>query len=164
MIRHHYRSIEQGLVQRYYTTMEAKKFLNSNLKSVSIKFIRCFTDVWQFYMYIWNNVKKKQKPMYSYGNFSAFFLWSPLGNCKKKSCLNKLKFGEASRNLQRRTCWKFKLSISLGTQKSAKTPPAVGKMIRPFRPILGKVHIFWEGHKLLRNLHLTFVLCRASQK
>ena len=28
----------------------------------------------------------------------------------------------------------------------------------------GKVHIFWEGHKILRNLHLTFVLCSASQK
>ena len=27
-----------------------------------------------------------------------------------------------------------------------------------------KVHIFWEGHKILRNLHLTFVLCSASQK
>ena len=22
-----------------------------------------------------------------------------------------------------------------------------------------KVHIFWEGHKILQNLHLTFVLC-----
>jgi hypothetical protein len=30
--------------------------------------------------------------MYSFGNFSAFFLWSPLGNYEKKSCLNKLKF------------------------------------------------------------------------
>ena len=29
---------------------------------------------------------------------------------------------------------------------------------------LGKVCIFWEGHKILRNLHLTFVLCNASQK
>ena len=28
----------------------------------------------------------------------------------------------------------------------------------------GKVHIFWEGHKILRNLHLTFVLCSASPK
>ena len=28
----------------------------------------------------------------------------------------------------------------------------------------GKVHIFWEGYKILRNLHLTFVLCGASQK
>ena len=27
-----------------------------------------------------------------------------------------------------------------------------------------KVHIFWEGHKILRNLHLTYVLCSASQK
>ena len=29
---------------------------------------------------------------------------------------------------------------------------------------LCKVHIFWEDHKILRNLHLTFVLCSASQK
>ena len=28
-----------------------------------------------------------------------------------------------------------------------------------------KVHIvFWEGHKILQNLHLNFVLCSASQK
>ena len=27
-----------------------------------------------------------------------------------------------------------------------------------------KVHIFWEGHKILRNLHLTFALRSASQK
>ena len=27
-----------------------------------------------------------------------------------------------------------------------------------------KVHIFWEGHKLLQNLHFTFVWCSASQK
>ena len=26
----------------------------------------------------------------------------------------------------------------------------------------GKVHIFWEGHKILRNLHLTFVLCKGQ--
>ena len=26
-----------------------------------------------------------------------------------------------------------------------------------------KVHIFWEGHKILRNLHPRFVLCSASQ-
>ena len=26
-----------------------------------------------------------------------------------------------------------------------------------------KVHMFWEGHKILRNLHLRFVLCSASQ-
>ena len=27
----------------------------------------------------------------------------------------------------------------------------------------GKVHIFCEGHKILRNLHQLFVLCTASQ-
>ena len=26
-----------------------------------------------------------------------------------------------------------------------------------------KVHIFWEGHKILRNLHQLFILCTASQ-
>ena len=26
-----------------------------------------------------------------------------------------------------------------------------------------KVPIFWEGHKILRNLHQLFVLCTASQ-
>ena len=54
--------------------------------------------------------------------FSAFFFWSPLGNNKNKSCLNKLKFWEASWNQKRSICWKFQISISLGTQKSAKTP------------------------------------------
>ena len=28
---------------------------------------------------------------------------------------------------------------------------------------VSKVHIFWEGHKILWNLHPTFVLCSASQ-
>ena len=27
----------------------------------------------------------------------------------------------------------------------------------------GKVHIFWEGHKILRNLHQLFVLSTTSQ-
>ena len=27
-----------------------------------------------------------------------------------------------------------------------------------------KVPIFWEGHKILQNIHLTFVLCSASQR
>ena len=28
----------------------------------------------------------------------------------------------------------------------------------------GKVHIFWEGHTILRNLHLTFDYSTQSQK
>ena len=33
-----------------------------------------------------------------------------------------------------------------------------------FQVDLGKVHIFWEGHKSLQNIQLTFVLFSASQK
>ena len=76
--------------------------------------------------------KMLKKTMYSYGNFSAFFLWSPLGNYEKNSCLNKLKFGEASQNQKRSICWKFKLSISLGTQKSPSTIQAWAKLNKPF--------------------------------
>ena len=32
------------------------------------------------------------------------------------------------------------------------------------KKILDKVHIFWEGHKILRNLHLTFDCNYCSQK
>ena len=28
--------------------------------------------------------------------------------------------------------------------------------------LTSKVYIFWEGHKIFRNLHLTFVLCSAG--
>ena len=31
------------------------------------------------------------------------------------------------------------------------------------KPLGIKVHIFWEGHKILRNLHRRIVLCSASQ-
>ena len=33
-----------------------------------------------------------------------------------------------------------------------------------FSKIFSKVHIFWEGHKILRNLHLTFVYSTYRQK
>ena len=32
------------------------------------------------------------------------------------------------------------------------------------KKIKGKVHIFWEGHKILQNLHLTFDYSTYSQK
>ena len=32
----------------------------------------------------------------------------------------------------------------------------VGDFVSFFLPLFIKVHIFWEGHKVLRNLHLTF--------
>ena len=64
--------------------------------------------------------------------FEVFFLWSPLGNYEKKSCLNKLKFWEASRNQKRSICWKFQLSISLGRQKSPSTIQPGQQLNKPF--------------------------------
>ena len=37
----------------------------------------------------------------------------------------------------------------------------LGQLIVP--DLFVKVQTFWEGHKILRNLYLTFVLCSASQ-
>ena len=81
----------------------------------------------------------------------------------KKSCLNKLKFWEASRNLKRSLCWKFQLSISLGTQKSSSTIQAWAKLNKPFwffeknGSILGQYFIcpgiFW-AESLQKNLFL----------
>ena len=34
---------------------------------------------------------------------------------------------------------------------------------KKFNSYRGKVHIFWEGHKFLRNLHCRFVLCSNGQ-
>ena len=88
--------------------------------------------------------------MYSYGNFSAFFLWSPLGNYEQKSCLNKLKFWEASQIQKRSICWKFKLSISLGTQKSAKTPPSCGQDDQTLSAWFFILRWMKKGHKSSR--------------
>ena len=61
-----------------------------------------------------------------------FFKRSPLWNNENKSCLNDIKFWEVSGNLKTNQFWKLQLSISCGTQKSAKIPRHVAKMIRPF--------------------------------
>ena len=64
--------------------------------------------------------------------FLIFSLWSPLWNNRNKSCLNELKFWEASENHKSSICWKCQLSISCGTQKSAKIPLPVAKIIWSF--------------------------------
>ena len=95
--------------------------------------IWAFLDNFFFHGFQWGTKGKMlKKTMYSFGNFSAFFLWSPLGNYEKKSCLNKLKFWEASQNQKRSICWKFQLSISLGRQKSPSTIQAGAKLNKPF--------------------------------
>ena len=38
----------------------------------------------------------------------------------------------------------------------------LGAVLQRYIPI--KVHIFWGGHKILRNIHLTFVLTSVSKK
>ena len=67
--------------------------------------------------------------------FFDFFPLVPLWNNENKNCLNELKFWEASENHKSSICWKFQLSISCGTQKSAKIPQPVAKMIWSFLEI-----------------------------
>ena len=59
-----------------------------------------------------------------FDRFLGFSNWSPLWNNE-----NKTKF---SGNPKTSKFWKLQLSISCGTQKSAKIPRHVAKMIRPF--------------------------------
>ena len=56
--------------------------------------------------------KQTQKPMYNFGNFSAFFILYILKNYEKKTCLKELKFCEVSENPKSNICWKLQLSIS----------------------------------------------------
>ena len=64
----------------------------------------------------------------------------------------------------------FKLHCFLGTSKGELLQVVLLqnhltlKLHNPPDDTSIKVHIFWEGHKIFRNLHLTFVLCSASQK
>ena len=70
--------------------------------------------------------------MDSLGRDFEFFPLVPPWNNENKSCLNELKFWEASKNHKSSICWKFQLSISCGTQKSAKIPLPVAKKIWSF--------------------------------
>ena len=65
-------------------------------------------------------------------DFCFFWIFSPLWNKGNKSCLNYIKFWEVSGNLKTSKFWKLQLSISCGTQKSAKIPRPVAKMIWTF--------------------------------
>ena len=60
-------------------------------------------------------------------------------------------------------------SMALSTPYTAKSAKSeiesrhTYEIFRGNKVKLSKVHIFWEGHKILRNLHQLFVLCSASQ-
>ena len=76
-------------------------------------------DTFFFTVSKWDQRKNAEKLPKLYIVFSAFFLWSPLGNYEKKSCLNELKFWEASINFKWSICWKSQYSIS----KIGESPP-----------------------------------------
>ena len=50
--------------------------------------------------------------------------------------------------------WQLTLVAEISNWGTIFAPPKISS----------KVHIFWEGHKILQNFHLTFVQCSASQK
>ena len=87
-----------------------------------------------------------KKTMYSFGNFSAFFLWSPIGNHEKKSCLNKLKFWEASRNHKKSLSWKFQYSI-LKNAETSHIPESVSENPVPlYSEIIWPLHVPGKNH------------------
>ena len=51
-----------------------------------------------------------------------------------------------------------------GTKFWFRKPPLQCKNCYTFEGSNFKVHIFWEGHKILKNLHLTFDCMYCSQK
>ena len=75
---------------------------------------------------------KMLKNCHNYTLVFQHFLFGPPLETMEKSCLNKLKFWEASRNPKRSICWKFQLSISLGRQKSPSTIQPGLKLNKPF--------------------------------
>ena len=62
-----------------------------------------------------------------------------------------------------------KIFVFKSTKKQIKNfegflPKPLQISIKKYVNFFGQVQIFWEGHKILWNLHLTFVLCSASQE
>ena len=102
--------------------------------------------------------------------FSAFFLWSPLGNYEKKSCLNELKFWEASRNHKSSLSWKFHNSI-LKNAKTSQLSASISKKVVPFCVIKWTIFCMGCGFRptnelrseivshLQRWFHLSIVGC-----
>ena len=87
-------------------------------------------DNFNFHFFMGGTKGKNQKSLLRLSIvFLNFSLWFHLWNIEIKSCLNELKFWEASENYKSSICWKFQLSISWETQKSFKMPQTRAKMI-----------------------------------
>ena len=75
---------------------------------------------------------------------------------------------EKNRRAHLRNCLeKLKDIVPVGGDSSRHTTLGLLNKAKHFikvNMLISKVQIFWEGHKILWNLHLTFALCSASQK
>ena len=80
-----------------------------------------------------------------------FFQWSVEGTIFSHSYFNP------------KACWvKTALNNVQIVQSIQKITPEIAKIIFSYKS--GKVHIFWEGHKILRNLPLNFDWHYIGQK
>ena len=88
---------------------------------------------------------------YIHTGFSAFFLWSTLGNCEKRSCLNELKFWEAARKHKKSICWEFQYSNS----KNGESPHKSISSFPNRDPFF--IFFFWKHYSVCtEKLHNTF--------
>ena len=129
-----------------------------------------FRNIW---LCVWTNIKHVFNQSKWFWNFAslvkAFFSWNILytkwtaaTSLEAAGCFSWKRFrfvgGSSSWNDSKADKGWMGSVTSVVEQKNRRSSTVIGILHRL------KVHIFWEGHKILRNLHLTFVLCSASQK
>jgi hypothetical protein len=112
------KSMNKVLLILLFKTSKRAKTLKRHLKKTSIFFLykHFYLDWYDFY-----NKKCLFDVNVKFWQFFSCFPLVPLWKLWKKSCLNELKFWEASRNCLWSICWKFQQSISLGSKKSPST-------------------------------------------
>ena len=133
-----------------------------------------FIILWTCHVFDFHKVEQDSQiwmpTMWLFLGFSAFFLWSHLRNYEKKKLSNKLRFWEASRNHKWSICWKFQLSISLGTQKESHCRHPYLRILFPF--MTRRSNRFWsvtiptkvpdlilEGILIFPQKNLKYILC-----
>ena len=98
------------------------------------------------------------------GKFDPYVLW-PLAK-KFQNWINSRPFYCSRLNTVCAPAWKLFSSAQLSLKIFSWNSSLVHGMIllKTSLTKVCKVHIFWEGYTILQNIHLTFVLCSASQK
>ena len=115
------------------------------------------------------NVRKLEVLGFIWSNYWTFLVENAQnvedGNGKRKSSLRKRFFGNFQR-LSETTEGGEDDNSSINEENSIE-PKILSdeELLHKYwklvvSSLLIKVHIFWEGHKILWNLHLTFVLCK----